>query len=139
MVTDKKLAYNNMITCYLQYTIISGVPLVVSLPQDHTILSDHNVNVTFTCGAITDPPQSPVIWLWVFNGNMYLLGTNDTTNSPKYSINRDINSQQFGSFTVYDIQYEDKGIYQCFAVNSEGSDHVNSTLTVHGMIKYCVL
>ena len=116
--------------------IFPGAPLVVSLPQDHTILSDRNLNVTFTCEAITDPPQSPVTWLWVFNGNTYLLGTNDTSDSPKYSINRDTDSQLFGSLTVYDIGYGDHGIYKCIAANSGGSDHNNSTLTVHGI---CVL
>lgn len=115
------------------HTLISGVPLVVTLPQNLIVLSDFNQNITFTCGAITDPPQSPLIWLWVFNSNMYLLGTNDTSESSKYSINRNMDSQQFGSLTVYDIVYEDRGVYQCIAVNSAGRDNVNSTLTVHGI------
>ena len=71
--------------------------------------------------------------VWIFNTTVYLLGTNDTIDTPKYSIIRDRSSStQFGSLTVNNVQYYDHGVYQCFAINSVGNVSASATLTVHG-------
>ena len=88
--------------------------------------------MTFTC-----EPQASSIdeydVVWMFNGSMYLLGTNDTSDTAKYSINRDRSIPlQFGSLTVNNVQYSDRGVYQCIAIISVGSVSASATLTVHG-------
>lgn len=109
-------------------SIIIGAPTFVIQPQDEVILASNAVN--FTCEALAYPLHDVV---WVYNGSVYLLATNDTSDTFKYSINRDRSvPQQFGSLKISNVQYSDHGIYQCTAVNSVGSVSAVATLTVHG-------
>ena len=101
--------------------------MLVVQPLDQTILD--TASVTFQCEALAHPLHDVV---WRFNGS-YILGTNDTADTAKYSINRDRSIPlQFGSLTVSNVQYSDRGVYQCIAVNSIGSVSASATLTVHG-------
>ena len=85
--------------------------------------------MTFTCEAYSIDEYDVV---WMFNSS-YILGTNDTSDTAKYSINRDQSIPlQFGSLTVNNVQYSDRGVYQCIAINSVGSASASATLTVHG-------
>ena len=116
------IAENDFIVCY------AGAPTIVFKPQNQTIVEGNSV--TFICEALAHPSHDVV---WTFNNSKHLLSTNETVNTAKYSINRNqSNPQQFGSLTVYNVQYSDHGVYQCTAVNSEGSESASSTLTVHG-------
>ena len=104
------------------------LPVIYKSPKDKTVLV--NNIITFTCEAQGYPPHNVV---WVFNTTVYLLGTNDTSDTAKYSINRDRSSpQQFGSLTVNDVQYSDRGVYRCIAINNVSSVSASATLTVHG-------
>ena len=86
--------------------------------------------VTFTCEAMAYPPHNVA---WIFNSSVFLLSTNDTSDTAKYSINRNRSSPgQFGSLTVNNVKYVDHGLYQCTAVNNVGSVSASATLTVHG-------
>ena len=85
--------------------------------------------MTFRCEALAHPLHEVV---WRFNSS-YILGTNDTLDTAKYSINRDRSIPlQFGSLTVSNVQYSDRGVYQCIVINSVGSASASATLTVHG-------
>ena len=117
-----------MTTNQFYLSIIIGAPVFVVQPRDETVLASNAVN--FTCEALAYPLHDVV---WVFNGSVYLIATNDTSDTSKYSINRDRSvPQQFGSLTISKIQYSDHGLYQCIAINSVGSVSASATLTVHG-------
>ena len=108
--------------------IIIGAPTIVVRPNDQTVVAGNSV--TFICQALAYPHHNVA---WLFNNSVSLLSTNDTSDTPKYSINRDQSSpQQFGSLTVNNVQYEDRGLYQCTAVNNLGNVSASATLTVHG-------
>ena len=110
------------------YVSYAGPPRIVQGPQDHVTISDTN-SVTFFCEALADPVHSVA---WSFN-SLRIITTNDTSDTGKYSINRDRSIPlQFGSLTVNNVQYSDRGVYQCTAVNYVGSVSASATLTVHG-------
>ena len=70
--------------------------------------------------------------MWRFNGSI-VLSTNDTADTAKYSINRDRSIPlQFGSLTVSNVQYSDRGVYQCIAISEAGNASASATLTVQG-------
>ena len=105
-------------------------PVIYKSPNNETVLMTNPAS--FTCAAKGYPLHDVV---WLFNTTVYLLGTNDTSNTTKYSINRDqTRPQQFGSLTVNKVQYSDHGVYQCIAINSVGSVSASATLTVYGEI-----
>ena len=63
-----------------------------------------------------------------------IISTVDNVNdSTKYSINRDRDEERsFGSLTIYDVRFRDRGTYACNASNSIGSVTSAAYLTVHG-------
>ena len=85
--------------------------------------------MTFDCEAIADPPHQVY---WVFNNTKDLLNTAQAMASNKYSIIRDNSSIIFGSLTVHNLQYEDRGLYQCNITNYVGSKLSSALLIVHG-------
>lgn len=89
--------------------------------------------MTFNCEAIADPPHQVY---WIFNNTKSLLNTSQVIASNKYSIIRDNSSISFGSLTVHNLQYEDRGIYQCIITNYVGSKSSSALLTVHGKLYY---
>ena len=98
-------------------------------PSNQTIIDDHNV--TFMCEAVADPPHNVS---WLFNNTTPILTTEEAAESKKYSLNRDPSLVSlFGSLTVYNVQYEDRGVYQCTVNNYVDSITAMATLTVHGM------
>ena len=75
---------------------------------------------------------------WTFNSESdgverMVIGTNASENTDKYSIVRD-RGEMFGSLTISDVQYEDRGTYNCTAYNTIGSVSASAVLTVHGNI-----
>ena len=63
---------------------------------------------------------------------MIIISTTDM-DTAKYRINRDRSSaMDFGSLTVLDVRFSDRGIYSCTAGNSIGSVTAEADLTVYG-------
>ena len=105
----------------------AGPPRFVQTPRNQTIINSRDV--TFRCEAAADPQHDI---LWSFN-NAVIISTNMTADTSKYSVNQDQSDvQMFGSLTVHDVQYSDRGPYQCTAVNYVDSISVTAILTVHG-------
>ena len=104
------------------------MPVIYGSPKDKTVLM--NNTIIFTCKARGYPPHNVV---WMFNTSVYLLGTNDTLDTAKYSINRDrSNPKQFGSLKINQVQYSDHGVYKCIAINNVSSVSASAILNVHG-------
>ena len=102
-------------------------PKITSRPQNQTVIV--NTEAIFTCEAHSVYKYDI---MWRFNGSI-VLSTNDTADTAKYSINRDRSIPlQFGSLTVSNVQYSDRGVYQCIAISDAGNASASATLTVHG-------
>lgn len=85
--------------------------------------------MTFDCEAVADPPHQVY---WIFNNSKNLLNTAQPMASNKYSIVRDNTGIIFGRLTVHNLQYEDRGIYQCIITNYVGNKSSSALLTVLG-------
>ena len=53
-------------------------------------------------------------------------------NTTKYRINRERSTMDFGSLTVLNVRFSDRGTYRCNASNDVGSVTASADLTVHG-------
>ena len=111
--------------CKLLLHSIESVPPpeITSRPQNQTVIV--NTEATFTCEAHSVYKYDI---MWRFNGSI-VLSTNDTADTAKYSINRDRSIPlQFGSLTVSNVQYSDRGVYQCSAISDAGNASASATL-----------
>ena len=110
-------------------------PPVISVPPEDQFAINNGSSAVFTCGALAIPPHQVY---WTFTGEdgveVSIISTLDGMNTTKYQINNvNVNdTMNFGSLTVTDVRFEDRGTYTCNATNDIGSDVANATLTVHG-------
>jgi hypothetical protein len=90
-------------------------------------------SAVFNCSALAIPPHE-VYWTFT-NATGYtipIISTMDSMNTTKYQINTTNGTVYFGTLTINDVSYVDRGVYTCNATNNIGSDLANATLTVHG-------
>ena len=114
----------------------TGPPRITQPPANLTAVNGSNVS--FVCDATADPHHNIT---WQFNGTT-IITTYNTSNTSQYSINRENGTSRFGTLTVYSIAYQDRGSYQCTAVNYLGEASATATLVVHGESAehtYCTL
>ena len=92
-----------------------GPPDIVQPPTD-TIEIDDN-NVTLECNAIVFP-QHNITWMFQMtntdNARM-IVNTSSPDPSMKYIIDNNTNSTSFGTLTITDLQYSDRGIYTWYS------------------------
>lgn len=113
-----------MFMCLLLYFLYlcSGRPAIIDGPRDQKH-REGDVAV-FRCFAIGDP--HPIVH-WIFNGSFIVF------NTTKYSLAPVTDGNNFGSLTIYDLTYYDKGEYACFARNNNGtSSTFSATLEIQG-------
>ena len=91
------------------------------------VIIDGN-SATFVCEAVAFP-RHEVNWTFTSGSDGVTSASED---ADKYSIVRD-SGEMFGSLTISDVQYEDRGTYKCTAYNTIGSVSASAVLTVHGM------
>ena len=109
-----------------------GPPVISTPPVDQFVINNGS-NAVFTCGALAIPPHE-VYWTFTNASGVTspVISTMDGMNTTKYLINTVNGTVNFGTLTVTDVRYEDRGVYTCNATNEIGSDLANATLTVHG-------
>ena len=101
--------------------LLLGKPAIISVPIDKMRIEGDSV--TFSCFATGDPiPEVN----WRFNNSIIL------TNTSKYSIGDITDGPNFGSLTINDLTYFDKGEYTCTATNVNGSSSVSARLVIQG-------
>ena len=61
-----------------------------------------------------------------------IISTSSPDPTMKYLIDDDVNSTSFGTLTITDLQYSDRGMYTCVAVNTRGADSAEAMVNVHG-------
>ena len=119
-----------MLKCLL--TCILGPPDIVQGPSD-TIEIDDN-NVTLVCNAIAFP-QHNITWMFertnTDNAAM-IINTSSPDPNMKYFIDDNINSTSFGTLTITNLQYSDRGMYTCTAANTRGAVSAEAMVNVHG-------
>ena len=112
--------------------ICLGPPDIIEGPTD-TIQIDDN-NVTLVCYAVAFP-QHNITWMfWRNDIDNYSMIVNTSSPNPsmKYIINDDIDNERFGTLTITDLQYSDRGIYTCIAANTRGVVSAEAIVNVHG-------
>ena len=109
-----------------------GPPDIVEAPID-TIQIDDN-NVTLVCNAIA-LPQHNITWMFQMtntNNARMIVNTSSPDPSMKYIIDDNVDSSSFGTLTITDLQYSDRGIYTCIAANTRGAVSAEAMVNVHG-------
>ena len=111
---------------------IIGPPDIVQ-PSSNTIEINGNV-VTLVCNAIAFP-QHNITWMYQMtntdNARM-VVNTSSSDPSMKYIIDDNVDSGSFGTLTITDLQYSDRGIYTCIAANTHGAVSAEAMVNVHG-------
>ena len=117
-------------------------PPSIGQPPTNTIEIDDN-DVTLVCNAIAFP-QHNITWMFQMtntNNARMIVNTSSPDPSMKYIIDDIIDSGSFGTLTITDLQYSDRGIYTCIAANTRGAVSVEAMVNVHGknFIFLCLL
>ena len=101
--------------------------------MDQTVINNGS-NAVFTCFALASPDHS-VSWTFTsFDSavEVHIISTSDASDTSNYQIIRDSESDRFGELTVLDVQFSNRGTYNCTAENIIGSETRGANLTVHG-------
>ena len=110
-----------------------GPPYIIQRPSNATVLNGGTA--TFVCYAVADPNHEIS---WMYNSTFIANTTNNgySSNPSKYSIvSSRTNPQNFGSLSVQDLVFDDRGDYQCIVYNNISSLSFTASLTVHGKSK----
>ena len=109
-----------------------GPPCIIEGPTNTTEIDD--TNVTLRCDAVASP-QHNVTWMFQrtgTNGTRMIISTSSSDPNMKYLINDSVNTAGFGTLTITNLQYSDRGIYTCVAANTHGSVNDSAMMNVHG-------
>ena len=111
---------------------ILGPPDILVGPTGTIEIDDSNV--TLVCNAIAYP-QHNVTWMFhrtnASNAAM-IINTSSPDPTMKYLINDDVNSISFGTLTITNLQYSDRGVYACIAANVHGTVSASAMVSVQG-------
>ena len=119
-----------MLNCLL--TCMLGPPDIVVGPTNTTERDDNDV--TLKCDTIA-LPQHNITWMFqrTNTGNArMIINTSSPNPTMKYLIDDDVNSTNFGTLTITNLQYSDRGMYTCVAANIHGADSAEAMVNVHG-------
>ena len=99
--------------------LFTDTPAILVFPDDQVILE--NRTVTFLCFGTAIPPPTPS---WTFKDN------DIDFNDSRYSLGEV--GLMFGSLTISNVEYTDRGEYTCQYTNDNGMDTTSAMLTVQG-------
>jgi len=109
-----------------------GPPDIINAPVDTIEIDDSDV--TLICNAIA-LPQHNITWMYqrirndVFRN---IISASSSDANMKYLINNTVNTTSFGTLTITNLQYDDRGIYTCVAANEHGAVSADAMVNVHG-------
>ena len=108
-------------------------PPNIGQPPSNTIEINDN-DVTLVCNVIAFP-QHNITWMFQMtntNNARMIVNTSSPDPSMKYIIGDNVDSGGFGTLTITDLQYSDRGIYTCIAANTRGAVSAQAMVNVHG-------
>ena len=113
-------------------TCILGSPDIVQVPSD--IIQVDDDDVTLVCNAIAFP-QHNITWMFQRTNTVnaaVIINTSSPDRNIKYLIDNNITSASFGTLTITNLQYSDRGMYTCTAANTRGAVSAEAMVNVHG-------
>ena len=111
---------------------ILGPPDILVGPTGTTEIDENNV--TLVCNAIALPLHN-ITWMFQrtnANNSAMIISTLSPDPDMKYLINDNVNSLSFGTLTITNLQYADRGVYTCIADNVHGAVSAEAMVNVHG-------
>ena len=112
----------------MELPLSSDAPKILAGPED--LFKVNGNDAVFRCEVFAFPNHDVY---WTYDDNSSIIVSTLDPDSVKYFIILDRgNAMDFGQLTVTNVQYEDRGTYNCNARNLIGGDSANATLTVHG-------
>ena len=110
--------------------------MIINPPYPQVAIS--NSNITFTCASLKVFPKHHVSWIFINSSGkeMKLIQTHahdHSSDTSKYSINRESGSTRFGTLTIVNATFADRGTYKCNASNEIGYAEASANLTIQGM------
>ena len=116
--------------------LCTGPPLIFTEPVIQTVINNGS-SAVFTCFSLAFPKHS-VYWTFTnFLGERVdIISTSNVGDSLKYLVIHEVGNHRFGELTVLDVQFSDRGMYNCTAENTIGSETRGANLTVHGTYAY---
>ena len=112
--------------------ICTGPPDIIVVPMDTTQIDEKNV--TLVCHAIA-LPQHNITWMYQRMSSdvgRNIISSSSSDTNMKYLINNTVNTTSFGTLTITNLQYDDRGIYTCVAANEHGAVNASAMVNVHG-------
>ena len=112
--------------------ICTGPPDIIVVPMNTTQIDGNNV--TLVCHAIA-LPQHNITWMYQRMSSdvgRNIISSSSSDANMKYLINNTVNTTSFGTLTITNLQYDDRGIYTCVAANEHGAVSASAMVNVHG-------
>ncbi|XP_065904077.1 hemicentin-1-like [Dysidea avara] len=111
--------------------IVEGPPEIIDPPVDTAEIDDNDVTLICTAIAL---PQYNITWMYQrmrSDVGRDIISTSSSDTNMKYLINNTVNSTNFGTLTITNLQYDDRGIYTCVAANEHGAVSADAMVNVH--------
>ena len=120
----------NTASCSCSLSIVP--PDIIDAPVDITEIDDNNVMLS--CFALGFP-QPSITWMYQRMRSdvaTVVITTSSSDPNMKYQINNTVNTTSFGTLTITNLQYDDRGVYTCVAADVNGAVSAAAVVSVHG-------